>query len=129
VRIEHVAIWCRDLETLKEFYESYFGAQSSKKYVNEIKGFESFFLGFDSGSRLELMRSQSIPDTTNDPRKQFTGFIHLAISVGSESEVDRITKRLQEAGYEIIDSPRITGDGYYESVVLDPEQNRIEITA
>lgn len=46
VRIERVAIWCRDLETLKEFYESYFGTRSSKKYVNEIKGFESFFLGF-----------------------------------------------------------------------------------
>jgi lactoylglutathione lyase len=27
-----------------------------------------------------------------------------------------------------VDGPRRTGDGYYESVVLDPEGNRLELT-
>ena len=129
MRIEHVAIWCRDLETLREFYGTYFGARSNEKYVNEAKGFESYFLSFDSGARLELMRLQSIPQTTNDPHKQFTGLIHLAISVGSENGVDELTSELKKAGHRVIDGPRRTGDGYYESVVLDPENNRIEITA
>ncbi len=129
MKIEHVAIWCKDLELLRNFYGTHFGARSNRKYINSAKGFESYFLEFDSGARLELMRSQSIPETTNDPHKQFTGLIHMAISVGSEEQVDAVTTRLKNAGHEIIDGPRRTGDGYYESVVLDPENNRIEITA
>lgn len=127
--IEHVAIWCRDLEILRAFYETYFGTRSNEKYINETTGFESYFLSFDSGARLELMRLQSIPQTPNDPHKQFTGLVHLAISVGSEDRVDELTEELRKAGHEVLDGPRRTGDGYYESVVLDPESNRIEITA
>lgn len=129
MRIEHIAIWCRDLELLRAFYEAYFGARSNEKYVNEATGFESYFLSFDSGARLELMRSPSIPRTTNDPHKQFTGLVYLAISVGSEDRVDELTEELRRAGHPVLDGPRRTGDGYYESVVLDPESNRIEITA
>ena len=129
MKIEHVAIWCRNLEKLREFYESYFGARSGEIYRNKAKGFASYFLSFESGARLELMCSQSIPDTTNDPYKQFTGLMHLALSVGSEEKVDDLTARLAQAGHQVIDGPRRTGDGYYESVVLDPENNRIEITA
>ena len=129
MKIEHVAIWCRNIETMREFYESNFSARSNRIYKNEEKGFSSYFLSFESGARLELMCAQSIPDTTNDPHKQFTGLIHLALSVGSEEKVDELTARLGQAGHQVIDGPRRTGDGYYESVVLDPENNRIEITA
>jgi lactoylglutathione lyase len=128
MKIEHVAIWSKDIETLKRFYESYFGATSNKKYTHSSRGYESYFLDFDSGARLELMHMASIPETTNDPHQQFTGLIHLAISVGSEKRVDDITRALKKAGHEIVGEPRKTGDGYYESVVLDPEGNRIEIT-
>ena len=128
MKIEHVAIWSKDIETLKQFYESHFGATSDKKYTNKTGEFKSYFLSFNSGARLELMRMSSIPETTNDPHKQFTGLIHLAISVGSEEKVDELTNEIKKAGYEIISEPRKTGDGYYESIVLDPEGNRIEIT-
>ena len=47
---------------------------------------------------------------------------------GSEAEVDALTTRLRNDGYRILDGPRRTGDGYYESTVLDPDGNRIEIT-
>jgi lactoylglutathione lyase len=129
VRIEHIAIWCTDLENLRAFYETYFGARSNEKYINQTTGFESYFLSFESGARLELMRLPSIPQTTNDSHKQFTGLVHLAISVGSEDRVNELTEELRKAGHEVLDGPRRTGDGYYESVVLDPERNRIEITA
>jgi hypothetical protein len=52
----------------------------------------------------------------------------FAISVGSREKVDAITEKLYEAGYEVLSGPRITGDGYYESTVLGPEDNQIEIT-
>jgi lactoylglutathione lyase len=128
VKIEHVAIWCQDLESLRRFYETYFGARSNLKYANQAKGFESYFLNFESGARMELMRRPSIPATTDDPRRQAAGLTHLAFSVGSEERVDALTAALASAGYEVLDGPRRTGDGYYESVVLDPEKNRIELT-
>jgi lactoylglutathione lyase len=128
VKIEHMAIWCQDLEGLRQFYETYFDAKSNHKYANETKGFESYFLSFDLGARIELMRMGSIPETANDPYAQATGLAHLAFSVGSEERVDALTASLASAGYEVLDRPRRTGDGYYESVVLDPEKNRIEIT-
>ena len=129
MRIEHIAIWCADLEALRAFYVEHFKARASKKYTNERKGFESTFVSSCDGARLELMRSLSVPRSTDDPRQQVTGLAHFAISVGSEDAVDELTRRLQSEGIEVIDGPRRTGDGYYESVVLDLEDNRIEITA
>ena len=129
MRIEHVAIWAKDIEKLKEFYEKYFDARSNTKYTNQEKDFSSYFLSFHSGVRLEIMEMHSVPKTTNDPYKQFTGLIHIAISVGSVDIVNSLTAKLEGDGYEVLDGPRRTGDGYYESTVLDPENNRIEIMA
>ena len=128
MKIDHVAIWANDIEKLKIFYEQYFGATPNVKYVNDAKAFSSYFLSFDSGAQLEIMQMPSVPETANDPYKQFSGLIHLAISVGSKEKVDSLTAHLGEDGYKILGGPRNTGDGYYESTVLDPENNRLEIT-
>ena len=128
MNIEHIAIWAQDIETLKGFYETYFEATSNDKYINHKKGFSSYFLSFATGARLELMQMPSVPPSKDNPYKQFTGLIHFAISVGSAENVDALTARLIKDGYDILDGPRETGDGYYESTALDPEQNRIEIT-
>lgn len=129
MKIEHVAIWSRDIEKLKSFYEKYFNAAPSEKYINPTKGFSSYFLSFESGARLEIMQMDSIPDSANDPYRQFTGIIHLAFVLESEEKVDSLTAQLKEDGFEVVDGPRKTGDGYYESAVLDPDKNRLEITA
>ncbi|WP_338871456.1 VOC family protein [Spirosoma sp. SC4-14] len=130
MKIDHIALWVRDLEQLRQFYETYFNAVANAKYINDKTGFSSYFLTFpDGGSRLELMQMTGIPDSQNDPFAQFSGLIHFAISVGSETTVDHLTQQLRADGYTIVGEPRRTGDGYYESVVLDPELNRIEITS
>ena len=130
MHIEHIALWVRDLDRMRIFYETYFGAISNGKYTNVGKGFSSFFLTFpDGGSRLEIMQMPGIPDTKNDALAQFMGLVHFAVCVGNEAAVDALTQRLRTDGYAVIGEPRRTGDGYYESVVLDPEKNRIEITA
>jgi lactoylglutathione lyase len=128
MKIDHIAIWCHDLEGMKNFYAKYFHVLVGEKYFNPNKKFESYFLSFDSGARLEIMQMPGIPDSQNDPHKQFSGLIHFAIDVGSKTAVDELTESLRRDGYEIVGEPRTTGDGYYESVVLDPEGNRIEIT-
>jgi lactoylglutathione lyase len=124
--IEHIAIWTHDLERLKAFYQTYFECTAGDKYVNAEKQFESYFLTFASGARLEIMHT---PDVTSPPENTRVGYAHLALAVGSEPQVDALTARLQGDGYRIVSGPRRTGDGYYESCVLDPDGNRVEITA
>lgn len=129
MHIEHIAIWTNRLEEMRTFYMTFFGATSNEGYHNPVKKFRSYFLSFEQGARLELMQKEGIPDNQNDPVQQYIGLIHFAIVVSSRQEVDQLSQTLQQAGYPIIDGPRQTGDGYYESVVLDPDGNRIEITA
>ncbi len=127
--IEHIALWTQDIERLVSFYSGYFGATAGPPYTNPAKGFESRFLRFDNGARIELMKTTSLSPTPIAPGEQRMGLTHLAINVGSKEQVDALSKRLRTEGYAIPDGPRRTGDGYYESVVLDPDGNRIEITA
>jgi len=129
MKIEHIAIWTDNLERLKEFYIKYFNCTVGDKYINESKNFESYFLSFDQGCRLEIMHKPSIPENLNNTADQYLGLIHFAISVGSKNKVLALTEWLEEDGYEVIGEPRMTGDGYFESVILDPDGNRIEITA
>jgi len=126
--IKHIAIWSKDIDKLRIFYETYFEAKAGKRYVNPAKQFESYFLSFASGASLELMQKPGISQLPGDEDKQFIGYSHLAISVGSKEEVDSLTARLGKDGFRIVSEPRQTGDGYYESCVLDPDGDRVEIT-
>ena len=184
MKIEHVAIWVRDIDKVCEFYRKYFGGVVHPIYRNPTKQFTSRFVTFDDGARLEIMHRPDIcvernigtvtslqSDThrsANEKMRAFfrfltsavfhvkhaiasvatgcshtgmtehehvghevsqhLGFTHLSFSVGSKEEVDRLTQQMSSEGTPIVGQPRTTGDGYYESVVLDPEGNRIEIT-
>jgi lactoylglutathione lyase len=128
MRIDHVAFWTEELERLVDFYEKYFGAAVGSKYVNPAKGYESHFLSFEGGARIEVMRSATLQPVKHAPGAQRMGLAHLALSVGSKQRVEELTARLRTDGFEVMDGPRHTGDGYFESVVLDPDGNRIEIT-
>ena len=129
MRIEHVAVWTHDLDRLREFYERWFGAVAGERYERPETAYASYFLEFEDGARLELMSRPDIPATRDSPHAQFTGLIHLAFELGSEDRVDALTAELEAAGVEVVDGPRRTGDGYYESSVLDPDGNRIELAA
>lgn len=129
MKIEHVAFWVRNLEVTKDFYLKYFGMKCGEKYVNTKKNFSSYFLSFQDGSsRIEIMTRPDIVDSGNTDATLF-GITHLAISVGGKNKVDELTEQLRNDGYKIVGEPRTTGDGYYESVILDCEGNHIELTA
>ena len=126
MKIEHIAVYTNDIEILKDFYITYFGAVSNEKYLNNTKQFESYFLTFNGEVRLEIMKIPKL--FKNDNSHILTGFNHYAFSVGSKEKVIALTNRLRQDGYKIISEPRTTGDGYFESVVLDPDDNKVEIT-
>lgn len=122
--IDHIAIWVEDLEKMREFYCKYFDGVSNQKYENKIKGFESYFISFDGATRIELMKRKDVEERIY---KEILGLAHLAFKVGSKEKVNELTEIFRKDGYKIIGEPRTTGDGYYESVILDPEGNRIEL--
>ena len=191
MKIEHVAIWAKDIDKVCEFYRKYFGGVVQPLYHNPAKQFTSRFVTFEDGARLEIMHrpdidvwtvtslqsnthrsanekmraffrfltsdvfhvKQSIASvatgrlrtgmtehetvghkvskqlqTEKDQHAEHLGFTHVSFSVGSKEKVDHLTQQMSDDGITIVGQPRTTGDGYYESVVLDPEGNRIEIT-
>ena len=125
-RLEHVALWVRDIDAVAAFYARYFQARIGPRYENPRKGFQSRFLEFAPGARLEVMART---DVTTRGTAESLGFAHVAISVGDEAAVDALAARFKAEGVALLDGPRRTGDGYYECVVLDPEGNRVEVTA
>ncbi len=127
MKIEHIAIWVRDLEKMKYFYTRFFNMNCNDKYLNEKKQFSSYFFSFEGGARIEIMHR---PDISEQAAKAgtFFGLTHFAISVASRERVDELTESIRKAGYQVTGEPRTTGDGYYESVMADPEGNLVEIT-
>lgn len=129
--LEHVAIWTKDLEAMKEFYCRFFSGQAGEKYQSSMEfhsEFESYFLTFGNGSRLELMHMPTVPDGINANGHEAIGLTHIAFSVKTKEEVNAMAKRANDMGCPIILEPHQTGDGYYEMCILDPEGNRVEVT-
>lgn len=128
MKIEHIAIYVKDLEASKLFYEKYFNAKSNEKYRNPKTQFESYFLSFSEGARLEIMTLPTVSSVSNSISLNLVGLAHFSISVGSKENVLTLTETLRKDGYIIFGEPRTTGDGYFESVILDCDGNKIEIT-
>lgn len=126
MKIEHIAMYVNDLEAARDFFVKYFCGKSNDGYHNPNTDFRSYFITFDDGARLEIMRKPEMDDL--DKPLNRTGYIHLAFSVGSKEAVDEITARMKDDGYEVVSGPRTTGDGYYESCIVGIEGNQIEIT-
>ena len=127
MRIGHVAIYVNDMERERDFFVKYFGAKASSKYSNFQTNFSNYWLTFDNNTELEIMQREGVIDQPKGTYR--TGYHHLAITVMDRKEVDELTKRIEDDGYSVVRAPRMTGDKRYESVVLDPEGNEIEIIA
>ena len=126
MKIEHIAMYVNDLEAARDFFVRYFGAVPNGGYHNPKTGLRTYFLSFGNGARLEIMTRPDLVD--GEKALTRTGYAHLAFSLGSREAVDHLTARLRADGYAVVSGPRTTGDGYYESCILDIEGNQIEIT-
>lgn len=123
--VSHIALYTVHLEQMRSYYETYFSAECNRKYHNPVTGLETYFLSFGEGAKLELMTRPDL--TQEDAPIGHTGWAHLAFHVGSKEDVDRLTQRISSDGFTVFSKPRVTGDGYYESCVCDPDGNQIEL--
>jgi lactoylglutathione lyase len=129
MRIDHVAIWTTHLEELRNYYSIFFGGKPSWKYINPITGFESYFITFDSDTKLEIMSEREVKENRNNlDYFQYQGIAHIAFGMESMQLVDEKANQLEQAGYKILKGPRKTGDGFYVFDTLDPDKNRVEVT-
>lgn len=126
MKINHVAIYVNDIENAKDFFIKYFNAKSNELYNNKSTNFKSYFLSFEDNTKLELMNKADLQNSGNNADR--LGYAHIAFSVGSKENVNKLTHRLKNDGYSVLSDPRTTGDGYYESCILAIEDNIIEIT-
>ncbi len=126
MKIEHVAVYVNDPETVRDFFVRYLSGYSGEEYHNKKTGFRSYFVSFDDGARLEIMTKPALADPEKKPDR--TGYAHIAFSTGSREKVDELTEEIRQAGYTVISGPRTTGDGYYESCIAVTEDNLIELT-
>jgi lactoylglutathione lyase len=126
MQIEHVGLFVKDLDQTVAFYQRFFAASASELYHNPKTTFSSRFLTFASGARLEVCTREDL--NLSKPDGYPLGYMHLAVSLGSKEQVDAVSAAITAAGYQHLSGPRTTGDGYYESVVCDPEGNQIELT-
>jgi lactoylglutathione lyase len=71
-----------------------------------------------------------IPENLNDNvEKQYLGIIHLSFGMESMDKVNDKYNEFKKDGFRILKGPRKTGDGYWEFETLDPDNNRIEVSA
>lgn len=126
MNIDHIALFVNDLEGAKQFFETYFNGKSNDMYHNPRTGLRTYFITFPDGGKIETMARPEVRVAPFNPFRQ--GLIHIAFSVGSKEAVDRLTSRLEQDGYEVMDGPRTTGDGYYESCIRAFEDCIVEIT-
>ncbi|WP_039058870.1 VOC family protein [Enterobacter sp. Bisph1] len=127
MNIAHVALWTRHLDAQRTFWHDFFAASSNEKYVSKNRaGFESYFLSLASGPTIELM---SVPELADAPdTAEFVGWAHIAINVGNVDTVNEMAEKARQQG-RLASAARWTGDGFYEAVILDPDNNRIELVA
>ncbi|OJF96111.1 glyoxalase/bleomycin resistance/extradiol dioxygenase family protein [Pararhizobium antarcticum] len=126
MRIAHVALWTDDLDRLCAFWETTFDAIAGDRYESRNRpGFSSRFLTLKDGPSLEIMQGPWIAAPETMPER--AGYAHIALSLGSRQAVDALADAAASKG--ILSSPaRMTGDGFYEAVLRDPDGNLIEIT-
>lgn len=119
-------MYVNDLDTVRDFFVTFFDGVPNNGYHNEKSGFKSYFITFEDGARLEIMNKPELNDNPKSLNR--TGYAHISFSVGNKEKVDELTEKIRSAGYEVISGPRTTGDGYYESCIVAIENNQIEIT-
>ena len=124
MRVDHIAIACHDVESLKAWYERVLGFVAVVRKESSRTGGQTAYLVGPGGSAatLELMGDDGAPPPQRQP---FTrGISHIALAVESIAESE---KHLTALGVEWLgERGEALGGGFVRSF-LDPEGNMLQI--
>jgi len=124
--LELIALATDDVEGLRDFYLQ-LGAVASVPRSDPDTGLRSCVLDF-CGVRLELFEPPAASEGPVDVRRS-TGLVHLGFVLGSADAVDALSNVIAAAGHRVLEPPHRNGQlARYESVVLDPDGNRVTLT-
>lgn len=122
MKLHHIAFWTKDIEKLTEFYSTHFDGEVLFKHQNG--DFRCSFIKIASSLTIELMTRTNLSDGI---LKEMVGYSHFSLEVDSKDEVNRLTDYFQEQKVLFEKMKEQYDDGFYESSVLDPDGNIIEI--
>ena len=123
-QIDHIALATGDLERLCRFYRRLAAVVASPGPSDT--GPRSCVLDF-CGVRLEVFELPGFLDDS-EGRGPSPGLLHLGFALGSADAVDELSAVLAAAGHRMLEQPHRGELGRYESVVLDPDGNRLKLT-
>ena len=125
-QIDHIALTTDDLARLCDFYRG-LGGIASPTSTDPDTGVRSCVLDF-CGVLLEVFERPGRREGAAGD-ELVPGLMHLGFALGSADAVDELSRVLATAGHRVLERPHRTGElGRYESVVLDPDSNRIKLT-
>jgi predicted enzyme related to lactoylglutathione lyase len=124
-QIEHIALATNDVERLCDFYQQ-LGAIAAPVVTDPGTGLRSGVLDL-CGVRLELLERPASREGA-DPSALAPVLVHLGFALESADAVDELTRVIATAGHRVLERPHRAGErGRYESVVLDPDGNRVKL--
>lgn len=127
MKLDHIALWTKQIEVMVDFYEKYFDGKADEMYVDEEENISCCYIIFTEGSKLELIQGPDIYEREHKITDRVLGYTHLAFDVGSKEKVDEITEKIEKDGYQVEKRPAFIVEWFYESAIIDPEGNIIEI--
>ena len=126
-QIEGIALATGDLESLCDFYRR-LGGVAWPLSTGHAGGPRACSLDF-CGIRLEVSERPQNRDDAGVDGGASPRLLHLVFALGSADAVDELSQELAAAGYRVLEQPHRTREtGRYESVVLDPDGNRLKLS-
>jgi lactoylglutathione lyase len=125
-QIERIALATSDLESLCDFYRR-LGGIASPLSIDSEDDVRACALDF-CGIRLEVFERPPNWGEAAEERMP-TRLLHLGFALQSADAVDELTRALAAEGHPVIEPPHRTAEnGRYESIVLDPDGNRLRLS-
>lgn len=125
-QLDHIALATKDVEGLRDFYLRLSGVASAP-CTDADTGLHTCVVDF-CGVRVELLERPSDRERHHGDGRS-SGLVHLGFALGSADAVDEVSAALAAAGHRVLQPPHRVGRlGPYQSVVLDPDGNRVKLT-
>ncbi|MEK9683094.1 MAG: VOC family protein [Rhodospirillaceae bacterium] len=122
-RIDHVVLWCRDLEKSLDFYRR-LGFEINENSLAEFKEGKIPFVAVKAGTNNQI---DLRPDPLWEPVEREKGNMqHLNVALDGVETIEEVVAILADRGLKPDYEPVVQG-GSWRIDIFDPDNNRIEM--